>query len=117
MSELSTKRTHSQRRAHRVRTAILNTGGRPRLSVHISNLHVSAQIIDDENSKTLASISTVGKKMRGNMSDKAEWIGSEIALQAKKSKVKKVSFDRGHRKYHGRVKKLADAARKGGLEF
>jgi large subunit ribosomal protein L18 len=80
-------------------------------------LHVSAQLIDDDKSVTIASATTVGKKFSGTMTEKAVLIGKEIAVNAKKAKVKKVVFDRNGRIYHGRVKALADAARAGGLEF
>jgi len=91
---------------------------RPRLSVHVSNLHVSAQIINDETHATLAAISTVGQKTAtGTMTDKATWVGTEIAKKAKAAKISKVVFDRRSKLYHGRVKALADAARNAGLEF
>ena len=85
---------------------------------HVSNLHVSAQLIDDTTHKTMASITTVGQKTaKQTMTDKATWVGSEIAKQAKTVKVKRIVFDRGGKLYHGRVAALADAARKEGLEF
>lgn len=117
MDYLSHKRLNAERRAHRVRTGLTGTTERPRLSVHISNLHVSAQVIDDSAGKTLAYATTVGQKVEGNMMSKASWVGKEIALKAKKAKVKKIVFDKGEYKYHGRVKSLADAARENGLEF
>ena len=105
------------RRQGRVRSRLIGTKERPRLSVHISNSHVIAQIIDDTNGTTLSYATTVGRKFEGNMSAKAAVIGSEIAKKALKAKVSKVVFDRGAKNYHGRVKTLADAARAGGLEF
>jgi large subunit ribosomal protein L18 len=117
MSKLTTKQANSLRRANRVRTAVTGTTARPRLSVHVSNLHVSAQIINDETHQTLAAASTVGQKIEGNLSAKAAWVGEEIARKAKAAKVKTVVFDRGSKLYHGRVQALADAARKAGLEF
>jgi large subunit ribosomal protein L18 len=105
-------------RKARVRASVTGTAERPRLSVYISNLHVHAQIIDDSNKKTLASsTSAVSKEAKGNLSEKAEWVGTDIAKKAKKAKVTAVVFDRNGRKYHGRLKALADAARAGGLEF
>jgi large subunit ribosomal protein L18 len=105
-------------RKHRVRATVSGTAERPRLSVHISNKHISAQIIDDQASKTLAYVSTVSSKaVKGNMTERAAWVGEEIAKKAKAAKVKTVVFDRGSRIYHGRVAALADAARKAGLEF
>ena len=104
-------------RKNRVRSTVSGTTERPRLSVSVSNLHISAQIINDETSTTIASATTVGKKLTGSMTEKAAIIGAEIAKNAKKAKVSKVVFDRNGRIYHGRVKALADAARAEGLEF
>ena len=106
------------RRKNRVRAVVSGTTERPRLSVHVSNKHISAQIIDDTKHITIAQVSTVGQKAAtGNMTDRATWVGTEIAKKAKTAKVRQVVFDRGSKLYHGRVKALADAARAGGLEF
>lgn len=104
-------------RKNRVRSTISGTAERPRLSVTVSNMHVSAQIIDDISKKTLVAATTVGSKAAGTLTEKAAVIGTEIAKKAKAKKVTTVVFDRNGRKYHGRVKALADAARAGGLEF
>lgn len=104
-------------RKNRVRAVVSGTAERPRLSVHISNTHVSAQVIDDVAGKTLVAATTVGSKATGTLTDKATWVGNEIAKKAKAKKITSVVFDRNGRKYHGRVKALADAARAGGLEF
>lgn len=117
MDYLAHKRKNAAQRANRVRTVVRGTSDRPRLSVNVSNLHISAQIIDDSKGKTLAYATSVGKKLEGNLSERAAWVGQEIAKKAKKAKVSQVAFDRGARKYHGRIKNLADAAREGGLEF
>lgn len=117
MNRLAHKKQNQQRRGQRVRTVVRGTSERPRMSVFISNLHVTAQIIDDAKGTTLAYASTVGKSVSGSKTEKAAAIGKEIASKAKKAKVKSVAFDRGARKYHGRVKALADAARQEGLEF
>jgi large subunit ribosomal protein L18 len=117
MNYLKQKKTNAARRANRVRATVSGTAERPRLAVTISNVHVTAQVIDDESGKTLAYASTVGKKVEGTMTDKASFVGKEIATKAKKAKVSTVAFDRGKRKYHGRIKALADAARESGLEF
>lgn len=112
------KKLHSRsQRQGRIRAVVSGTPERPRLHVHISNLHVTAQIIDDTTHKTLVSASTVGKKATGTMTEKAEAIGKEIATKAKSAKISTVVFDRGGKLYHGRVAALADAARKQGLEF
>lgn len=117
MNNLKLKNLNAFRRANRVRATVRGSAERPRLAVSISNLHITAQIINDENGKTLAYSTTVGQKVPGNMSDKAEWVGNAIAKKAKTAKVNKVVFDRSSKRYHGRIKALAEAARKGGLEF
>lgn len=104
-------------RANRTRAKIHGTAERPRLSVHISNQHITAQIIDDDKSATLVYATTVGSKLTGNKTEKAAAIGKEIAEKAKKAKIKTVVFDRGAKLYAGRLSALADAARKEGLEF
>ncbi len=117
MNRLVSKAKNSFRRANRVRTVVRGTSERPRLTVHISNLHVSAQIIDDTTHKTLVSASTVKTKTTGTRTEQAAAIGAEIAKKAKAAKIKAVAFDRGPKLYHGRVKALAEAARKEGLDF
>ncbi len=117
MNNLTHKKISAQRRAYRTRSKVVGAPDRPRLTVHVSHLHVTAQIIDDQSGKTLAYATTVGSKQTGSLTDKAAWVGAQIAVKAKKAKVSTVSFDRGAKLYHGRVKSLADAAREGGLEF
>lgn len=118
MNNLAHKLQNRMLRKKRIRSRVNGTAERPRLSVFVSNLHVTAQVIDDTAGKTIAYVSTVGKKSAdGSMTDKAAWVGSEIAKKAKSAKIKAVVFDRGGRDYHGRVQALADAARKEGLEF
>jgi len=81
-------------------------------------MHITAQIVDDQAMKTLAYATTVGSKnQKGTMTDKAVAVGVEIANKAKTVKVNKVVFDRGSKLYHGRIKALAEAARKEGLDF
>ncbi|TAH32014.1 50S ribosomal protein L18 [Candidatus Saccharibacteria bacterium] len=104
-------------RKGRVRSKVSGTESRPRLSVTISNLHVSAQLIDDVAGKTLASATTVGTKQKGSKTELAAWVGAEIAKKAGQAKIKSVVFDRNGRAYAGRLSALADAARKEGLEF
>ena len=104
-------------RANRTRAKIHGTAERPRLTVHISNLNITAQVIDDGKQATLAYTTTVGKKLKGTKSEKAAEIGAEIAKAAKKANINKVVFDRGSKLYAGRMSALAEAARKEGLEF
>ncbi len=110
------------RRKHRARKRIFGSPERPRLSVFRSSRHIYAQIIDDYAGVTLASASTRSKSIRSEISaggnkDAAEAIGTAIAKQAIGVGIKCVSFDRNRYRYHGRVKSLADAARKAGLVF
>lgn len=104
-------------RAKRTRAKIHGTSDRPRLAVHFSNLHITAQVIDDDKKTTLAYATTKGAKMTGTKTERAAAIGTEIAKKAKAAKVKKVVFDRGAKLYAGRMNALAEAARKEGLEF
>jgi large subunit ribosomal protein L18 len=104
-------------RKNRVRAKVGGTAERPRLTVFISHLHISAQLIDDVNGATLAASTTVGQKLAGTMTEKAAKIGEELAKKAAKKGIKFAVFDRNGRRYAGRLASLADAARKGGLEF
>ena len=118
MATLSDKLLGRSLRKSRVRAKISGTEARPRMTVTISNMHVSAQLIDDEKHQTIAAASTVGNKSaKGTMSEKAAIVGTDIAKKAAKKNIKSVVFDRNGRQYAGRLKALADAARKEGLEF
>jgi large subunit ribosomal protein L18 len=116
--QLIHKLNNRDRRKGRVRALVSGTAKRPRLNVHISNLHVTAQLVDDVTHKTIIYVTTVGQAAaKGTMTEKAAWVGNEIAAKAKTAKIKTVVFDRGGKLYHGRVAALAEAARKAGLEF
>lgn len=118
MNSLALKAKNLALRKHRIRAKVSGTTERPRLSVFISGRHVSAQIVDDAKHRTLVAATTIGSKVaKGTLSEKAAWVGAEIATKAKAVKVNQVVFDRGGRMYHGRVKALADAAREKGLQF
>jgi large subunit ribosomal protein L18 len=116
--QLAHKLHNRAQRQSRIRSVVSGTPERPRLSVYVSNLHVTAQLIDDVGHRSLAYVTTVGQKAAtGTMTEKAAWVGTEIAAKAKAAKIKTVVFDRGGKLYHGRVAALAEAARKAGLEF
>lgn len=116
-SSLAQKLLNRSLRKARVRAKVHGTAERPRLTVTISNMHVSAQVIDDDKGHTLVSATTVGTKATGSMTEKCAAIGAEVAKKAKKAKINAVVFDRNGRQYAGRLQALADAARKEGLEF
>ena len=122
MNRLKKKRmAHSQRKKHG-RKVIRGTGQSPRLSVFKSLKHIYAQVIDDEKGMTLVAASTQSRELRGALSvggniNAAQEVGALIARKAKEKGVESVVFDRGGNLYHGRVKRLAEAARRGGLRF
>jgi large subunit ribosomal protein L18 len=110
------------RRTNRVRKKLRGSAEQPRLSVFRSNKHLSCQLIDDLSGKTLAAASTLEKALQteiknGGNCAAAKVLGGKIAERALATGVKRVIFDRGRYKYHGRVAELAKAAREGGLEF
>ncbi len=109
--------TQLDRRRARVRSRISGTSERPRLTVHITNKHITAQLVDDTKAVTLAYVTTVKSTAKGTMTERAVWVGKTIATAAKAHKVKAVVFDRAGRLYHGRLHALAEAARAEGLEF
>jgi large subunit ribosomal protein L18 len=116
MSRILNKAEKRDRRHRRVRAKVTGTAERPRLSVFRSNMALYAQLIDDVKGNTIGSASSLeikGKKMM----EKAVMVGETIAKVAKEKKISKVVFDRGGYVYTGRVKALADAARKAGLNF
>ena len=109
-------------RHRRVRKKVTGTVSRPRLCIFRSLNHIHAQLIDDSEGQTLASMSTLDSQLRGKTNGivktkKAEEVGTLLAERAINKGIKQVVFDRGGYKYHGRVKALAEAARKAGLEF
>lgn len=111
-----------QRRHLRIRRGMGGQPERPRLSVFRSLKHIYAQIVDDAKGVTLAAASTLDPEIRGAMKDKKKaeagvLVGELIAKRAQAKGVKQVVFDRGGYLYHGRIKALADAARKAGLQF
>jgi large subunit ribosomal protein L18 len=121
------KRARRDRRKFHVRKKVHGTGQKPRLSVFRSNRHIYCQLIDDENGKTIAAVSTRTKALReaiGNGSKvpgadrkAAAEVGKLLAGRAKELGIEQVVFDRGGYKFHGRIQALADAARKDGMKF
>ena len=110
------------RRHNRIRRRIIGTKDKPRISVHRSINNISVQLIDDIEGVTLCSASSMDKSFRdkhksGGNVKAAEVLGEMIAKAAQSKGIKKVVFDRGGNLYHGRIKALADSARKSGLEF
>ena len=117
---MTSRSAQRQRRQRRVRKKVNGTTNRPRLSVFRSNRHISAQIIDDENGRTVVAASTSEADMRGvttSNKEAASKVGQLLAERAQVAGVQSVVFDRGGNIYHGRVAALADAAREAGLKF
>jgi large subunit ribosomal protein L18 len=104
------------RRRKRIRSKVIGTTERPRLSVFKSNAFIYAQIINDETGKTLAAASSL-KTSKGTKTESSMNVGIEVAKLAKTAGITKVVFDRGGFNYTGRIRALADGARQGGLEF
>lgn len=124
---MKTKITTKEYRMHRharVRAIVKGTSLRPRLSVFRSNRHIWVQLIDDTTGKTLAQASDWDGLIKGKKKDKKELrvaeaigVGEKIAKFAAEKKISKMVFDRGGYRYHGRVKAIADAVRKGGIQL
>ena len=122
MTSLSRKK-QTQKRHKRLRRFLTGTQDRPRLSVFRSNNHIYAQVIDDDAQQTICAASTVDKELKKDSNKSSSncvsssAVGALLAQRAIKQGIKQVVFDRGGKIYHGRVKALAEAARKGGLKF
>lgn len=116
------KLVRRERRKQRVRRKVLGTLERPRLSVFRSLKNISAQLIDDVVGRTLCAASTLNKEVagqarKGGNREAAAAVGLILAERARMQGIRKIAFDRSGYRYHGRVKALAEAARKAGLEF
>jgi len=120
MDKQRLKNIRRSRRRRGLRKRLTGTPGRPRLSVYRSLRHIYVQVIDDLDGRTIASASSLdpslGVTAPGSVAAAAT-VGSAVAERAKAAGVTKVVLDRGGFRYHGRIKSLADAARKNGLEF
>jgi large subunit ribosomal protein L18 len=122
MNHQKAKQLRQLRRRRHVRRSIVGTVERPRLSVFRSSKHIYAQLIDDLNRVTLAATSSVTPELReqvpyGGNVKAAQAVGKRLAELAKEKGITKAAFDRGHYRFHGRVKALADAAVAAGLKF
>lgn len=123
MKAIERKRAQRQRRRRRVRKRVTGTPDRPRLSVFRSHKHIYAHIIDDRVGRTLVAASTMEAPVRetlpsgGGNRSAAEAVGAAVAHKAVEAGIKRVVFDRNGYRYFGRVRELAEAARKSGLEF
>ncbi len=122
MNAQQLKKVRHARRTLSTRSHLRQKSSLPRLSVFRSTKHISAQVIDDATGRTLAAATTTAKSLKGDMtgknkSQRAAFLGAEIAKRAKAAGVETVVFDRGPCRYHGRVKALAEAAREAGLKF
>jgi large subunit ribosomal protein L18 len=122
MNSHKLKQVQRLRRRRHVRRKIVGTVERPRLTVFRSSKHIYAQLIDDLTGRTLAAASSVAPDLRkdvdyGGNVKAAQAVGKRLAEVAKERGITKAAFDRGHYRYHGRIKALADAAREGGLQF
>jgi len=111
-----------KKRHQRIRNRVVGTPARPRLCVFRSLKHIYAQVVDDSQGRTLASASTLDVGLRGDLTsipktEEAARVGALVAERARAAGVTTVVFDRGGYLYHGRVQRLADAAREGGLVF
>ncbi|WP_058271080.1 50S ribosomal protein L18 [Olsenella massiliensis] len=122
MNRFQAKRAGLKRRQRRVRAKIFGTAERPRLTVHRTNAHIYAQVVDDADGRIICSASTLSAEFRalgkiGSNKEAAEFVGKLIGERALEKGVSEVVFDRAGRIYHGRVKALADGARAAGLKF
>ncbi len=117
MIKKESKNVNRIKRHEKIRRNLSGTNETPRLCVFRSNTAIYAQLIDDVKGVTLASSNSKELKCKNNNLEAAAAVGKDIALKAKKAKIKTVVFDRGGYLYHGRVEALANAARENGLEF
>ena len=116
MAVVEKKRQHREKRRKRVRRKVAGTAERPRLSVYRSNVHIYAQLVDDDASNTLAAADSREVGEAENRKEAARKVGELIASRAQEAGIEAAVFDRGGNKYHGRIAALAEGARAGGLK-
>ena len=117
MTVVEKKRLHREKRHKRVRRKVSGTAERPRLSVYRSNVHIYAQLVDDDAANTLAAADSREVGEAENRKEAARKVGELIANRATDAGIAAVVFDRGGNKYHGRIAALAEGARSGGLKL
>ncbi|MBX6763969.1 MAG: 50S ribosomal protein L18 [Rubrobacteraceae bacterium] len=117
MRTVKAKQLHRNRRRARVRRKIYGTAQRPRLSVYRSNVHIYAQLIDDDAGHTLVAADSREVGEAESRVEASRKVGELVAKRAVEAGIERVVFDRGGNKYHGRVAALAEGARSGGLKF
>ncbi len=119
MSQVNHYLTKKQKRKIRTSSKIYGTAQRPRLSIYRSNRYVQLQVIDDDKQKTIVASCNYGKnkKFKGNKTETAIQAAELLLKELKKKKIKKLVVDRGSYKYHGRIKKVVETLRKGGINI
>ncbi|MFP4562405.1 MAG: 50S ribosomal protein L18 [Spirochaetia bacterium] len=119
MKRIEEKKARQLRRKRHIRKTLKGTGERPRLTVYRSNKHLYVQVIDDDEGKTLLSVSTRDKGVEDitNNVEGAGKLGEIVGSKMKESKIDTIVFDRNGYRYHGIVKAIADGARKSGIKF
>ncbi len=117
MKTVEAKRVHKSRRRARIRRKIYGTAQRPRLSVYRSNVHIYAQLVDDDRGHTLVAADSREVGEAENRTEAARKVGELVAQRAAEAGIETAVFDRGGNKYHGRIAALAEGARSGGLRI
>jgi large subunit ribosomal protein L18 len=119
--KLAHKQKLMQKRRWRVRKKVRGTAERPRLTVHFSNKHIYAQLIDDDKGTTLVALTSMSKEVKDNAikpnKEGANQLGKLFGEKVKSASINQIVFDRNYRRYHGTVKAFAEGAREAGLEF
>lgn len=117
MMQKTNKKSLLRRRHLRIRARVEGTADQPRLAVSRSSRFIQVQLIDDTHGVTLLGMHDSAIKLKGTKTERAGKLGAQFSAEAKNRGIKKVVFDRGGYRYHGRIRAFAEALRKGGLEF